>query len=519
MYKILLRLTSSRIGIALPLVPILFFYANFFKGIYNPRLNQLDWYIFNTEVEVYRSSLSNFSLPGALKYEISNATALANIGSYYPAFPYGIRTPDVFLLPFVSNLSFIFIHVTWVTALGLYGLYKISKEISISYSAYVILSITWFLSGPLVARMGIGHTPLFGYFLIPLFFYLLLRLNSSKIHWVSASNMGIFLFLIGLLGSAIVLFQMCLIIIINIFINLKQFKNYLLSICIGLMLSSYTIVPAFFQSPYINASNRTVFEGYGWNFSNDLILKDTILNFTFTLESILNVLKVIFLHFANIVKHILSALWSPTAVLKDGGWEWTLYSGVMYIPILLIIIVLVRQTRFTLFNNKRDNYSILITCIILAVISVSLVYRYIFKLLNLVIDFPAIDRMPYRMMIYVLFVSYLYLLKNFELILQRYISYKSTFILKVFILLSQYISMFSNGNYWSLSNINETFQTFDENVGSNDNIFSQVSSTPRATADFYIGYGISFFSIIVLINMYRTHWLSKKSTISNPNAD
>jgi hypothetical protein len=76
--------------------------------------------------------------------------------------------------------------------------------------------------------------------------------------------------------------------------------------------------------------------------------------------------------------------------------------------------------------------------------------------------------------------------------------------------------MFSNGNYWSLSNINKTFQTFDENVGSNDNIFSQVSSTPKATTDFYIGYGISFFSIIVLINMYRTYWLSKKINYFKP---
>lgn len=496
------KLKSGQFKFTFPLVPILFFYANFFNGIYQPILNKFDWYIYNTETEAYRSAFSNFNLPGYLHYALPNSSALANIGSYYPAFPYGIRTPDVFLLPFIGNLSFIYIHITWVVALGLYGIYKISKDIGTSYFTYVILSITWFLSGPLVARMGIGHTPLFGYFLIPLFFYLLFKLNSPLINWINILNMGVFLFLISLLGSTIVFTQMCLIIVINAFIKIKYFYYYIISILVGLVLSSYIILPSLFHSKYINAPNRTVFEGYGWNFPNSLTLKNAISNFTPTFENIIDILKLLLCHLVNIFQQLLIAASSPTAVLKDGGWEWTLYSGIVYVPILVLTALFARRINFSLFYTKSDNSLVIKICLIISVLSLSLVYRFIFKLLNLVINFPAIDRIPYRMMIYVLFISYLYLFKNLDLVMRKISNLKFNFMLKVLLLILQIYSLSVNGNYWALSNIFNTFQKFDQKVGSSENVFSNVINISGTTMDTYIGYCISIASIILLTGIY-----------------
>jgi hypothetical protein len=387
-------------------------------------------------------------------------------------------------------------------ALGLYGIYKISKDIGTSYFTYVILSITWFLSGPLVARMGIGHTPLFGYFLIPLFFYLLFKLNSPLINWINILNMGVFLFLISLLGSTIVFTQMCLIIVINAFIKIKYFYYYIISILVGLVLSSYIILPSLFHSKYINAPNRTVFEGYGWTFPNSLTLKNAISNFTPTFENIIDILKLLLCHLVNIFQQLLIAASSPTAVLKDGGWEWTLYSGIVYVPILVLTALFARRINFSLFYTKSDNSLVIKICLIISVLSLSLVYRFIFKLLNLVINFPAIDRIPYRMMIYVLFISYLYLFKNLDLVMRKISNLKFNFMLKVLLLILQIYSLSVNGNYWALSNIFNTFQKFDQKVGSSENVFSNVINISGTTMDTYIGYCISIASIILLTGIY-----------------
>jgi hypothetical protein len=505
------KLKNNQIRFAFPLLPIYLFYSYFFSGIYQSDLNKFDWYIFNTETQVYRDAFSNLTVPGFLQYEMPNATALANIGEYYPAFPYGIRTPDVFLLPFIGNLSFMYIHIAWVAALGLYGIYKISKEIGASYFTYVLLSITWFLSGPLIARMGIGHTPLFGYFLIPLFFYLLLKLNSSRFSWTNILHMGLFLFLIGLLGSAIVFSQMCLILAINAILRIKYFYNYLGSIVVGLVLSSYLILPTLFNSKYINAPDRTVFEGYGWIFSNRLILKEFILNFSPTLENIANLLKLLTQHLIQIFQHLLLAINSQNAALKDAGWEWTLYSGIAYVLALTLILVFRRDLNFSLFNIKSHNSLMFKLCFVLAILSVSLVYRFIFKLSNLVFNFPAIDRIPYRMMIYVLFVSYLFLFKNLDSIVQKISNAKYSFIIKLLILISQLISLVNNASNWFLSNIYNTFQEYDPKVLSSKNVFSDVDNVSGITMDTYIGYGITIISFtlmasIYLIKLFRSGW-------------
>ena len=500
-------LTQAKFSI--PLVPILFFYAYFYIGADHSILNKFDWYIFNTEAEIYRSALSNNSLPGFLTYKMPNATALSNIGEYYPAFPYGIRTPDVFMLPFVSNLSFIYIHLFWVVCLGLYGIYKLGKKIQIGYFAYLILSISWFLSGPLVARMGIGHTPLFGYFLVPLFFYLLLNLNSQKIDWKNSINMGLFLFLIGLLGSAIVLAQMCLIIVFIMFMNLKKFLNYITAMCIGLVLSSYVILPAILHSNYIGAPNRTVFEGYGWNYPNSSALKNSIINYAFTIESISNIARLLFHHFIRVFEQLVLAVSSSTAVLKDGGWEWTLYSGVVYLPIFFLLLLFKRNLRTPIFSDSRENYLIKSLCLLLFILSVSLFYRYIYKVLNLVVEFPAIDRIPYRMMIYVLFLSYLYLFKNFELIINLISKLQLRILVQTLVVVSQYISLILNGRYWALTNLNQTFQQNDSRMNIYENVFTGVVSVPGITIDTKIGYCISILSFMLLIGVRYFHMIRR----------
>ena len=507
------RYMFAQAKFSLPLVPILFFYANFYIGVDRSILNKFDWYIFNTEMEIYRTALSNYSLPGFLTYKVPNATALSNIGEYYPAFPYGIRTPDVFILPFVSNLSFIYIHLFWVVCLGLYGIFKLANKIQIGYFAYLILSISWFLSGPLVARMGIGHTPLFGYFLIPLFFYLLLNLNSQKIDWKNSVNMGLFLFLIGLLGSAIVLAQMCLRIVFNMFMNLKKFMNYITAICIGLVLSSYVILPAIFHSNYIGASNRTVFEGYGWNYPNSSVLKNSIINYAFTIESISNIARLLFHHLIRVFEQLVLAVSSSTAVLKDGGWEWTLYSGVIYLPIIFLLLLFKRNLLTPIFSDSRENYLIKGLCLLLFILSVSLFYRFIHKVLNLVIEFPAIDRVPYRMMIYVLFLTYLYLFKNFELIINLISKLQIRILLQTSVVIAQYISLFLNGRYWALANLDKTFQKNDPRMNTNENVFTGVANVPGVTIDTYIGYGISIILFILLIGGRYFHMIRK-----NPSA-
>jgi hypothetical protein len=106
------------------------------------------------------------------------------------------------------------------------------------------------------------------------------------------------------------------------------------------------------------------------------------------------------------------------------------------------------------------------------------------------------------MMIYVLFISYLYLFKNLDLVMRKISNLKFNFMLKVLLLILQIYSLSVNGNYWALSNIFNTFQKFDQKVGSSENVFSNVINISGTTMDTYIGYCISIASIILLTGIY-----------------
>ena len=136
-------------------------------------------------------------------------------------------------------------------------------------------------------------------------------------------------------------------------------------------------------------------------------------------------------------------------------------------------------------------------------------YRFIYKVLNLVVEFPAIDRIPYRMMIYVLFLSYLYLFKNFELIINLISKLQLRILIQAWVVISQYISLFLNGRYWALANLDQTFQKNDPRMYTNENVYTHVANVPGVTIDTYIGYGISIISFTLLVGFRYFHMIRK----------
>jgi len=252
-----------------------------------------------------------------------------------------------------------------------------------------------------------------------------------------------------------------------------------------------------------------VFEGYGWNYPNSSALKNSIINYAFTIESISNIARLLFHHFIRVFEQLVLAVSSSTAVLKDGGWEWTLYSGVVYLPIFFLLLLFKRNLRTPIFSDSRENYLIKSLCLLLFILSVSLFYRYIYKVLNLVVEFPAIDRIPYRMMIYVLFLSYLYLFKNFELIINLISKLQLRILVQTLVVVSQYISLILNGRYWALTNLNQTFQQNDSRMNIYENVFTGVVSVPGITIDTKIGYCISILSFMLLIGVRYFHMIRR----------
>ena len=112
-------------------------------------------------------------------------------------------------------------------------------------------------------------------------------------------------------------------------------------------------------------------------------------------------------------------------------------------------------------------------------------------------------------MIYVLFLTYLYLFKNFELIINLISKLQIRILLQTSVVIAQYISLFLNGRYWALANLDKTFQKNDPWMNANENVFSGVANVPGVTIDTYIGYGISIISFILLIGGRYFHMIRK----------
>jgi len=109
----------------------------------------LDWYVTDEILNLSRQFLAHPSFNSDIVFQ---NTIYSNVfGSNILGFPYLIRTPDIILIFFLSNLGFLILHTITCVTLSVLGSRKLCNYLSINYTGWLFFSSVWFLGGVLIS--------------------------------------------------------------------------------------------------------------------------------------------------------------------------------------------------------------------------------------------------------------------------------------------------------------------------------------------------------------------------------
>jgi len=353
-----------------------------------------DWYLAYQLIDYTRNSLITFDWQPhvALVDQFSNANSTVGIfGNRIFSIGMLIFSPDALFFPLFETRYALVFHVVFsITLIALCTTLQL-KNLGYSIFSIYFLGISFLFFSPFVARISVGHIQLIGYFLVPLFLALLIEVSTLKPKFYSLwrIKMTLLLTYVISLGSIHVFFQMLIILSLYCLFNPSFFRVLSIPPLISLMLTAFQVLPSLLDRE--GNSNRSVYAGYGYKFYDLTSWRNRESEYSFA--SLLEIIRTTKLHFAEVVTHIWVAMTDSESAIKFNGWEWTVDIGIILVCIISSYFFLLTSRKTKL--GRRDLW-----VLIPLFLSLSLVYRFTFLALKLFFDFPAIDRVPYRMFIY-----------------------------------------------------------------------------------------------------------------------
>jgi hypothetical protein len=161
-----------------------------------------------------------------------------------------LGVPDVSLAPQILFLRFLdpgltfLINLLIMYTVSYLGCLLIKHRMRLSLFSFTILALLFNFNGFITAHIGIGHTMYVGYFILPYFVHLLLRLTESQPPRYWFAQMAMVLFGIELVGSTL-LFAECLIFLTVLLIFSTNHRHHIFkAILAGVGLNIYRLVPA-----------------------------------------------------------------------------------------------------------------------------------------------------------------------------------------------------------------------------------------------------------------------------------
>ena len=118
------------------------------------------------------------------------------------AIPDLLFSPQVLLLPWLTNGQFIVFQILLMFSLGFLGLLFFWKAHPFSVLTFTAVFLLFNFNGHIIAHLSIGHMTWSGYFLLPWFVYLMFDLlEGQRSSWLWTLKTALLLFLILLQGS------------------------------------------------------------------------------------------------------------------------------------------------------------------------------------------------------------------------------------------------------------------------------------------------------------------------------
>jgi len=222
----------------------------------------LDWYLQNVFLNIFKEGIHDNKIPWFYSPSIYHGN------HFFLANPEITITPDIFLLKYIENNFFIFIHIVIFFTIGFFGIKKIGKELSLF--SFFFFYLLFFFNGFIMIRLESGWFQYIGIFILP---YILLTISKmgnqelnfrkdlknifnfrffkNKMFFKLPIKLGLLLSLLMFNGSYHLVIWIILFFTIVLISNKNFFWEYIFSISIFVLISMFRIFPGIliFRSP------------------------------------------------------------------------------------------------------------------------------------------------------------------------------------------------------------------------------------------------------------------------------
>lgn len=243
-------------------------------------------------------------------------------------------SPQILLLYFLNPATYVLVNVWIFYSLSFVGILLIRARYQLSFIAFLALFLLFNLNGHIVAHMGVGHFEWVGYFLLPFYVLLVLKMvEGGRTGWRWLLSMSLVLMAIILQGAAHFFIYCITFLLLLALFQPRYFSPIIKAIVLSALMSMIRILPPALQ-----------FAG------------GTGLKFLGGFESVYQLFQV-FTSLSN------QGYWETTYYVGVIGFAFILYFGViknwmkderhhpLYLPILTMLFFSVGSIYLPLFNS------------------------------------------------------------------------------------------------------------------------------------------------------------------------
>ena len=202
-----------------------------------------DWVKEDAYLNTLRTALKNGVIPWIWSKPFYHGT------QYFLANPEVIFTPDILLLPWVSNTFFIIIHVVIMYSCGFVGSVLIARKLNLTMISILIFWLVFNFNGYIISHIAVGHLQWTGYFLLPFFFIIFSSFlsgykNDTSLKHSFIFKMGLLLGILIMNGSVHIAIFCSMFMITTLLWSRLMLANIASALAIGLFIGLGRLLPA-----------------------------------------------------------------------------------------------------------------------------------------------------------------------------------------------------------------------------------------------------------------------------------
>ncbi len=214
----------------------------FFLDWTNNRFDIQDWHL---HVGPYLDFLSKAIKSGQFPMHADSTNI---IPSQYLARQNRPFSPQILLLYFLNPATYVLVNVWILYSLGFVGLLLIRARYKLSFISFLAVFLLFNLNGHIVAHLGVGHFEWVGYFLLPFYVLLVMKMvEGEKTGWTWLLSMSLVLLAIVLQGAAHFFIYCITFLLLLALFQPRFFSPIIKAIVLGVLVSMIRILPPALQ--------------------------------------------------------------------------------------------------------------------------------------------------------------------------------------------------------------------------------------------------------------------------------